>query len=257
MAIIQFQVSAEDIDKAAKGGGSTLPAGQYRLRVESKDWTPPKEAGKYPNLVLKCKVLTSFNGQNIDKTITRRFNMHPKSIPYNLARFLQAAGIAYQYTPQGAIIFDDDHVLGVVTDVTCKITKGDQRDFEEWENDAPIGPTQQVTPQSPPMQQGGFAPPQGGWTPPGQQSFSPPMQQPQVGPPQGWVPPVQQPMAAPQGYPQQPMQPSYAPPVQPMQQPPQNGGQPAWLQGPPVQQQPYNPQQHVAGQGPMPPRGNG
>lgn len=248
MAIIQFQVSPEDIDKAAKGGGGTLPAGQYRLRVESKDWTPPKEAGKYPTLVLKCKVLTSFNGQNVDKTITRRFNMHPKSIPYNLARFLQAAGIAYQYTPQGAIMFDDDHTLGVVTDVTCKIRPGDQRDFEEWENDAPIGPTQQVTPQSPPMQQGGFAPPQGGWTPPAQPTYQQPPAQPQyAGPPQGWVPPaqpMQQPVQqyAPQGY---------APPAQPV---PQNGAQPAWLQGAPAQQYP---QQHVAGQGPMPPRGQG
>jgi hypothetical protein len=149
MAIITILVSQEDRSEGRKGGFGTKPEGQYRLRVESKEWAPAKAADKYPTLVLKCKVLQSFNGQNLDKTITRRFNMHPKSIPYNLARFLQAGGIAYQYTPQGAIQFDDDHVLGVTTDVTCKHTKGDQRTFEEWENDAPIGPTQQVTPQAP------------------------------------------------------------------------------------------------------------
>ena len=275
MAIIQVQVSQEDVDKAAKGGGGVMPIGKYRLRIESKEWSPPKSADKSPMIVCKCLVLQSFNGQNLGKTITRRFVMSPKSIPYNIARYCKAAGIPFQYTPQGAFQFDDDHLLGATTDVECKHTAGEQRTFEEWENDTPIDGAAQAAPQmnAPQMAPQGYAAPQGGWTPPGQQQG--PAQN--FAPPQGWVPPGQ-PV-------QQPMQPQYAPPaqhaVQAAQQLPYNpqqvqqpapGGAPSWMQPQqaPVPQQAYPQQyapqqpqyapqngQHVAGQGPMPPRGQG
>lgn len=242
MAVIQFGVNPEEAAKAAQGGGGVLPIGVYTLRVESKEWKAPKSADKSPQLVCKCQVLQSFNGQNLGKTITRRFNMSAKAIPYGIARFLQAAGIPYQMQ-NGTISFDDDHVLGGTTEVDCSHQPGESRIFEQWDNDRPVGgQTQHVTPAAPQqMPQGNYAPPQGGWAPP-------PVQQPpqQFGPPQGWVPPQQ-------GY-QQPTQPQYAPPQQQFQQPPQNGGAPPWLQ---PAAQPGLQQPHVAGQGPIPPRGQG
>lgn len=234
MAIINVQVDQEAAAKAASGEYTLRPEGKYRLRVESKEWEPPKDATKYANLKCKCTILNSFNGQNLGKSVTRRFSMSPKSIPYNLQRFLQAAGIAYQMQ-NGSIMFDDDHVPGATTDVTCKHSVGESRTFENWDNDEPVGGQQ--TQQAAPMQQ----PQQQPWAPPAQQQ---PMQQPtQAFPPQqGWTPP---------GAPQQ----QFAPPQQPAQ-PPQNGGAPPWMQQQP--QQPTYPQgAHLAGQGPMPPRGQG
>jgi hypothetical protein len=244
--MIQFGVSPEEAAKAAQGGGGgVLPIGVYVLRVESKEWKAPKSADKFAQLVCKCQVLKSFNNQNLGKTITRRFNMNPKSIPYGIARFLQAAGIPYQMQ-NGTISFDDDHVLGGTTEVDCSHEPGESRTFEQWDNDRPVsGQTQHVTPAAPQqMPQGNYAPPQGGWAPPPAQQMQPAQPPQQFGPPQGWVPPQQ-------GY-QQPQQPQYAPPQQSQ---PQNGGAPPWLQQP---AQPGYPQQpHIAGQGPIPPRGQG
>jgi len=240
MAVIQVNYDPEERAKAAQGGGRLMPEGWYVLRITSAEGKPGKE-GKHPLIECKCEIISSFNQQNIGGVITRRFSLAPKSVPYNLERFLRAAGIHYQDQGGGAIVFDDQYLPGAVTKVTCKHTPGEQRTFENWDNDEPYeqGGVQrpvafQQPMQGPPQQMQGQAP----WQAPPAQQFQPmqgqPMQQPQQ-----YVPPAQPtyPQPAPVypqqntgGFPQQPMQqPQY--PQQyvqpgPATAPPQNGQQP-------------------------------
>jgi len=236
MAVVQYD--QEEATKAASGQRFTVkPEGKYTLRVESFEMKPPKEQGKYPTLVCKCTILWASHGQNLGETVTRRFNFHPKSVPYNLIPFLKAAGVPHRMQ-NGQLDFDENQLPGATTTCECRHEKGDRQVFENWENDEAIN-------------QQGVAPPP--------QQFAP-VQQPMQ---QAW----QQPMPVQQPAYQQPMQGSYQQPAYqaPVQQPmppqggwapPQNGtGAPAM----PVQGQPPQWMQpgHVAGQGQPPPRGNG
>ena len=226
MAIVQYD--QDEAQKAASGVRFTAkPEGKYTLRVDSWEVKPPKEQGKYPMLVTKCTIMWSSHGKHLGDTITRRLTFHPKSVPYNLIPFLKAGGVPFQMQ-NGALNFDENSVIGVITTVECRHEKGDRSIFENWENDEPHQ-QQGMQPQSfnpgfqqpvmQPMQQMAPQQPQGGWgAPPQQQGY--PQQ------------PVQQPMMQPQ------QQPQWGPPPngQPVQQPVQPQ-QPAWMQG------------HVAGQG--------
>jgi hypothetical protein len=250
MATVQFTYDPEEAAKAA-AGGSLMPAGWYVLRVktaEQKAGAP----GKHPFYECKCEIIASFDSQNVSKTVTRRFSLNPKSAPYNLMRFLGAAGLPFAPLGQGSMSFDDAYFLGATTKVICKHTAGESRTFENWDNDEPYEQPGQQRPaaftngvQFPqaaqPAQYPQAAQPQQ-WQPPAQQ-FQPPMQQPmqypqpQQGFPQQAYPPgpmqgQPQPMQYPQAPPQQP------PPAQPMQgqpYPPQQFPQNPPMQNPPVQ----------------------
>lgn len=245
MGIVNVSVNPEEAAKAAAGGGSrTMDNGSYVLRVSMDE--PKVEAAKkkdaYPNLILKCEVLQSPQGRHLGQTVTRRFNLHPNSVPYNLLPFLRAAGVPYQEGP-GGIQFDTSALRGVTTKVVLTVKPGEQRPLENWDNDEPYGNGGQAAPQGFPGQQFGApqgAPMQPGFQPTPQQGFAPspafgqaPMQQPmqpqpgfappgQQMPQQGWAPPGA-PQQAPQGWPPQ---------SAPAQQPgfPQGAAQtPPWL----------------------------
>lgn len=256
MGVVNVGYSPEDMKTAAEGGFKNLPEGWYVARAIEKKHEAAKKEGSYPNFLVKVEILQSFNGENVGKKRWRRFNLSPKSTPYNLIPFLKAAGINYQDTGNG-IVFDDDHVIGAVTKAEVKITKGDQRDFEDWDNDEPIPGVSAAPPAQsgfvqapqnfalagPPPPQGlpqqGF-PPQQQWTPPGapppQSGFAPQMQ-PQAAPP-GYAPqqapaPMQAPPQGPQGYPpaQTYQQPAPGPQAAaPGQQMPGQGAPPPWMQ---------------------------
>lgn len=236
MGIVNVNYDPAEAAKAAAGGprSRVMPEGWYVLRVvEEPTQKEATKQGSYPNLICKCEILQSFNGANIGGKVTRKFNLHPNSIPYNLLPFLRAAGVPCQDNGQG-LAFDTAAIRGASTKADCQHSKGDQVTFENWENDEPLGGAPAGAPamtpqafQQQPQQQ--FAP-QAGWAPPGAppQQFAPPQQ-----------PMPQQPMPQ-QGFPQQGMQGSF--PQQPMQQQPapqpgfpqgQQGAPPPWMTGVP------------------------
>jgi len=201
MAIIQFNVDQEAAAKAAAGeraGRGVLPEGQYVLRVTSSKLEPGKTPASYPALVCKCEVLWSFNANNVGRTITRRFRMTPKAIPYFFLPFCAAAGIPVQQGPQG-VQFDDASINGATTKAKCTHSPGERQTFEDWSDDESV-------------QNGGAAQPQ----------------------PQAWAPPAQQPVAQPAQWASQPMQqaptPAWAPPAAAQ---PQGPPSPPWGQLPP------------------------
>lgn len=216
MPVIHLEFDPESRQAALEGrsGFKLLPPGQYVLRVQSVEQKAPSGPDKSGALVAKCTILDSFNKQNINGNVTRKFWMSKKAVPIFLEPFLKAAGIPYS-TPQGHISFDTDHMIGATTRATCKHNAGDTQTFEDWGDDEPVGgPTQAQA-----------APPQ--------------MAQ------QGWGQQPQPPFQAQPNFGQQPMQPQWgqpvAPPQQfaPMQQPQNFGPPPAQQQGwgqPPMQQ---------------------
>lgn len=222
MGIIQLDYDPEAKQNAASGSFGVVPEGQYVLRLQSFEHQAPAGQDKAPQLVCKCVIAESFNQQNLNKVITRRFFLSPKAIPYRFEPFLKAAGIPYQDNGRG-IAFDPAALMGATTRVTCRHKDGTDRKFEEWENDEPVGAaadrgvsfyqppqfasvpqqavpqqvaSQQMAPQwGPPQQppaQPQWGPPQGA---PPQQGFGPPPQQPpgfqpQAAPQQNWAPPA-------------------------------------------------------------------
>lgn len=227
MAVINLSYDPEAKKEAASGVGPLLPEGGYVLRLQSFENQAPTREGGAPVLVCKCTVVQSFNQQNLNRTITRRFFLSQKAIPYRFEPFLKAAGIPYQDNGAG-IQFDSDHLLGATTRVTCRHKPAqDQsgRMFEEWENDEPMGGAPQTFHQPPQFAPPGF--PQAGPPPgaqaPGQPQWGPPMQAPpQQPPPQQWGPPPQQQGFAPPAA--QPPQQWGAPPTAA----PSNGSAPPW-----------------------------
>lgn len=219
MGIVNIQVDPQEAAKAAAGGGRAMDEGPYVLKVQGATQESAKKQGSYPNIVCKCEVLQSPNGKHLGQTVTRRFNLSPRSVPYNLIPFLKAAGIHYQDNGQGVIAFDTDHLRGATTKVTLSVQKGTTRPLENWDNDEPYGAPQAPQAYQPAPQQvspQGWAPPQAGGFPPQQQGF----------PQQGYAPPQQ-------GYPQ-PMQPMQQQPMQSVPPQPQHGpagAPPPWMAG--------------------------
>ena len=96
MAKVTAGYSPEEKAKADAGGGRPMEDGWYVLLVKSATVESAKKADAYPNVVLKCEVQQSHNGKHVGGVVTRRFNLHPKSVPYNLIPFIKAIGAPMQ-----------------------------------------------------------------------------------------------------------------------------------------------------------------
>src|SRR3972149_238306 len=179
MAKVTAGYSPEEKAKADAGGGRPMEDGWYVLLVKSATVESAKKADAYPNVVLKCEVQQSHNGKHVGGVVTRRFNLHPKSVPYNLIPFIKAIGAPMQDLGGQGIEFDPDHFVGAVTKVTLKVKQGATRPQEDWNNDEPFGGAQAGAPRVSGRRPGGRAPPGFGQAP----------QAPQPSPMGGWAPP--------------------------------------------------------------------
>lgn len=232
MAFITVDYDPENAKNAAAGGGQTLPPGWYVWQIQSFEHKGATEPGKHGSIVCKCEIRQSFSNANLGKKITVRFQRNPNSVPYNLMPFLRAAGIPFQDNGGGSIGFDDSLLNGAIVKSVCKITPGDSRNFENWENFEPAGGPAQVAPQAAPAFQ---PPPQNNWGPQVQQQWAPP---PQQQPQQTWGSQVVQQQHQQHQYQQSPQQQVFPQQTAPMQQPFQGQPYPQGGTAQPFQQQP-------------------
>ena len=134
MAVIRMTVDSE-------GGYTRLPEGHYALEVTSVGVKEATEAGKFPQLVVKHRVVWSERPGYEGKPTTQWFSLSPKAA-WRLRDLLDATDVPYEEDrPDGktlVVSFDADFLVGRTYKARCYHEEYQGKVYERWADFEPF-----------------------------------------------------------------------------------------------------------------------